>query len=118
MPGAWHPKRWWNFCLSEDEKKKKQNLQCASAVYNMEVLGYFATEIIHEDLIQFKNLYEFYQVFGTKCANSTSQNSLCRFILKVIYIGNYQDSLTQEYLIQFKNLYELSVENVLSIVYY
>ena len=19
---AWHPKRWWNFCISEDEKKE------------------------------------------------------------------------------------------------
>ena len=22
MPIAWHPKRWWNFCMSEDEKKE------------------------------------------------------------------------------------------------
>ena len=22
MPIAWHPKRWWNFCISEDEKKE------------------------------------------------------------------------------------------------
>ena len=22
MPIAWHPKRSWNFCMSEDEKKK------------------------------------------------------------------------------------------------
>ena len=22
MPIAWHPKRWWNWCLSEDEKKE------------------------------------------------------------------------------------------------
>ena len=21
MPIAWHPKRWWNFSISEDEKK-------------------------------------------------------------------------------------------------
>ena len=21
MPIAWHPKRWWNFWMSEDEKK-------------------------------------------------------------------------------------------------
>ena len=20
-PVAWHPKRWWNFCMSEDEEK-------------------------------------------------------------------------------------------------
>ena len=20
MPVAWYPKRWWNFCMSEDEK--------------------------------------------------------------------------------------------------
>ena len=22
MSVAWHPKRWWNFCMSEDEKKE------------------------------------------------------------------------------------------------
>ena len=22
MPIAWHPERWWNFCLPEDEKKE------------------------------------------------------------------------------------------------
>ena len=24
MPIAWHPKRWWNFCMSIDEKKEKE----------------------------------------------------------------------------------------------
>ena len=24
MTIAWHPKRWWNFCMSGDEKKKKK----------------------------------------------------------------------------------------------
>ena len=22
MPVAWHPKRWWDWCVSEDEKKE------------------------------------------------------------------------------------------------
>ena len=22
MPIAWHPKRWWNVCMSKDEKKE------------------------------------------------------------------------------------------------
>ena len=22
MPKAWHPKRWWNFCMLEEEKKE------------------------------------------------------------------------------------------------
>ena len=22
MPIAWYPERWWNFCMSEDEKKE------------------------------------------------------------------------------------------------
>ena len=26
MPIAWHPKRWWNFCLSEDKKKQIETL--------------------------------------------------------------------------------------------
>ena len=25
MPIVWHPKRWWNFCKSEDEKNKNCN---------------------------------------------------------------------------------------------
>ena len=31
MPVAWHPNRWWNFCMSEDEKKEAEpifNEQC------------------------------------------------------------------------------------------
>ena len=24
MPIAWHPERWWNFCMSEDEKKRNR----------------------------------------------------------------------------------------------
>ena len=22
MPVVWHPKKWWNFCMPEDEKKE------------------------------------------------------------------------------------------------
>ena len=31
MPLAWHPNRWWNFCMSEDEKNEAEpifNEQC------------------------------------------------------------------------------------------
>ena len=24
IPIAWHPKRWWNFCMAEDEKKRNR----------------------------------------------------------------------------------------------
>ena len=24
IPTAWHPKRWWNFCMSEGEKKETE----------------------------------------------------------------------------------------------
>ena len=24
MPTAWHPKRWWNFCMPEGEKKETE----------------------------------------------------------------------------------------------
>ena len=44
---VWHPKRWWNFCMSEDEKKETEIIfteKCASVVYNLEVLKHFATE--------------------------------------------------------------------------
>ena len=26
MPVAWHPKRWWNFCISEGEEKEIEPL--------------------------------------------------------------------------------------------
>ena len=50
MPIAWHPERWWNFCMSEDEKKEiEPNFtewlnKCASVVSNIEVLKHFGTE--------------------------------------------------------------------------
>ena len=50
MPIAWHPKRWYKFCVSEDKKKEIEQIftktlqKCASVVYNMEVLKPFGTE--------------------------------------------------------------------------
>ena len=38
MPVACHPNRWWDCCMSEDEKKK-----CGSVVYKMGVLVHFYT---------------------------------------------------------------------------
>ena len=26
LPIAWHPSRWWNWCVSEDEKKEREKL--------------------------------------------------------------------------------------------
>ena len=26
MPVAWHPKRWWDWCVSKDEKKEKDQI--------------------------------------------------------------------------------------------
>ena len=25
MPIGWHPKKWWDWCVSEDEKKRKRS---------------------------------------------------------------------------------------------
>ena len=60
MPIVWHPRKWWHFCMTEDEKKKKKRknrtnfsrvmFQCASVVYNMAVLKHFATEHYTERL--------------------------------------------------------------------
>ena len=37
MPTAWHPVRWWNVCMSEDEKKKwiQRLLSNSFNVYNL-----------------------------------------------------------------------------------
>ena len=39
MPIAWQPYRSWNFCVSEDEKKKKNQSLLSNAfnVYNVRV---------------------------------------------------------------------------------
>ena len=39
MAIVWHPKRWWNFCMSKDEKNEREHLVI------------LAKNIIHEDLI-------------------------------------------------------------------
>ena len=43
MPVAWHPKRWRNVCMTEDEKKKWNQFLLGNAlnVYSMEALGHF-----------------------------------------------------------------------------
>ena len=49
MPIAWHPKRCWNFCLSEDEKKEIDRIsieelyKCKSVVCNLGILKHFAS---------------------------------------------------------------------------
>ena len=49
MPITWHPKRWWNLCLSDDEEKvigpifTEELSKCVSVVYNMGVLKHFAS---------------------------------------------------------------------------
>ena len=50
MPIALHPKRWWIFCMSKDEKKEISPIfteglsKCAFVVYNIGVLKHFGTE--------------------------------------------------------------------------
>ena len=51
MPVAWHPNKWWNFCISEDEKKKYIKFllrSCKSVwiVYSVGVLKHFIKECI------------------------------------------------------------------------
>ena len=47
---AWHPKRWWDWCVSEDEKKEidpmfiEELQKFTSVVDNMEVLKHFVEE--------------------------------------------------------------------------
>ena len=41
---AWHPIRWWKFCMREDEKKKIEpillyNALNATVIYNMKHFG-------------------------------------------------------------------------------
>ena len=46
MPIACHPKRWWNFGMTEDQKKEIEPIfieKFASVVYNLEVLKHYVT---------------------------------------------------------------------------
>ena len=44
MSVVWHPKKWWNFCMSEDEKNKLNQLLLSNVynAYNLRVLKHFA----------------------------------------------------------------------------
>ena len=47
MPIAWHPKRWWNGCMSEDEKRNITNFYrviLLIRINGIEVFKYFVTE--------------------------------------------------------------------------
>ena len=49
MPAAWHPRRWWDWCVLEDGIKEKDPIfieelqKCVSIVYNMELLKHIAS---------------------------------------------------------------------------
>ena len=49
---VWYPKRWYNFCLPENEKKEIEPtfteglLKCVSVVYNMGVLKHFLSDFL------------------------------------------------------------------------
>ena len=53
MPIVWHPKRWWDFCTSEDQKKQIEP-PFTFSVYSMEVLVHFHTKDLQENI---KNNY-------------------------------------------------------------
>ena len=46
MSAAWHPNRWWDWCMSEDEREDpifNEDLQMyVSQVYKMGILKHFA----------------------------------------------------------------------------
>ena len=48
MPTAWHPRRWWDWCVLEDEIKETDPIfieelqKCVSIVYNMGLLKHIA----------------------------------------------------------------------------
>ena len=52
MPVAWRPNRWWDWFMSDDEKKEidpmsiKELQKCVSVVRNMGVLKHFVEECV------------------------------------------------------------------------
>ena len=56
MPVAWHPKRWWDWCVSEDEKKEimfiEEFQKCTLVVYNMGALGHVPLDIFWSESIK------------------------------------------------------------------
>ena len=47
---AWHPKRWWNLCMSEDEKKEIEPILTDQFLLSNIQLGGIST-FYHKDLI-------------------------------------------------------------------
>ena len=50
MPVAWHPNRWWDWCMSEDEKKEIDSMfieelkKCVLVEYSWALLTHFGTK--------------------------------------------------------------------------
>ena len=36
-PIAWHPSRWWDWCVPEDEKKREKNFFCPSDMLRLKM---------------------------------------------------------------------------------
>ena len=67
MPIEWYPKRWWNFCMSEDEKKKYNRFLLSNAfntsvVHNLEVLEHFVIENHNLCMIFYDKMFQYFQI--------------------------------------------------------
>ena len=68
MPTAWHLNRWWDWCMSEDEKKQIQCLlkSCRSVCQQYTIWWYgniFLLELLKHFEPRIYKDFELYQVF-------------------------------------------------------
>ena len=81
MPIAWQPYRSWNFCVSEDEKKKKNQSLLSNAfnVYNVRVFcEYLVTWYSSEIFVNCSNLFLFR--FWYKCSKIYTWKYLKQYV--------------------------------------
>ena len=89
MPIAWYTKRWWTFCMTEDEKKERepisieQSFSCAAVTYNSEVLKHFVTLSYTKRLDIVQKYFWISSHFGTKIMHKDFK------ILLVLFFGTF-----------------------------
>ena len=72
MPIVWHPKRWWDFCMSEDEKKEIEPIFTEGLQYTIWGIETFWDNKTHTyfSLSKCVNTRDKNMTHGAKCFNN------------------------------------------------
>ena len=87
MPVAWHPDRWWDWCMSEDEKKQRDPVFVVPVLYNWGEKIVYVFQYIHTKIYTCNCLKKFSACYIIQT------NSVSILFMNYMYIEKYWNSL-------------------------